>query len=255
MRSKLLAASLIASFGFAGAAAPALADGEAEETASPWSATLTVTSDYRFRGQSQNSRNFTPQGSIDFESETGFFAGVWASEIDFSDTFDFDSFIEIDVYAGYNFTLGDATEGSLKVTYYAYPDNPFSYEYWEVQATLSHDLGGASLSGELNFSPDYFNETGDAVALAGGLEVPISEEFLGGSLSASGHVGYQWIDDNALFGTDDYMYWDFGVAMVWWDKVTLDLRYVGTDLDELECFGGTDLCESGFMGTLSLTLP
>ena len=101
MKKTLMALSLLATASFI---QPALADGELaaaeEESSGPWSVTLAVTSDYRFRGQSQNSRDVTPQGSIDFESENGFFAGVWASAIDFSDTGDVDSEIEIDLYAG-----------------------------------------------------------------------------------------------------------------------------------------------------------
>lgn len=248
MRKTLLALSLLAT---ASISQPALADGDAaEESAGPWSVTLAVTSDYRFRGQSQNSRDFTPQGSIDFESENGFFAGVWASAIDFSDTGDLDSEIEIDLYAGYNFTVSDATSGSLKATYYVYPDNPGNYEYWEFQLAMSHSMDRVTLSGELNFSPDYFNGTGSAVAVAGGLEVALVEH-----LSASGHVGYQWIDDNFLFGTDDYVYWDIGLTATLWDHVTLDARYVATDLDTLACYGGTDLCEGGFVGTVSFTFP
>jgi uncharacterized protein (TIGR02001 family) len=255
MKLRLLAAGLASALAMTSYATIAKADGD-EESASPWSATLTVTSDYRFRGQSQNSRNFAAQGSIDFESASGFFAGVWASEIDFSDTADTDSFVEIDFYAGYNFSLSEQTTGSLKATYYLYPDNPFSYEYWEFQASLSHDFGALALSGEVNFSPDYFNETGDAIAIAAGVDVPLAETFLffDGGLSASGHLGHQGIDDNVLFGTDDFTYWDIGLTAVW-GKFTFDARYAGTDLNELECFGGTDLCESGFVGTISLTLP
>lgn len=250
MKKTLLALSLLAT---ASITQPAFADGEAageEASSGPWSVTLAVTSDYRFRGQSQKSRDPAVQGSIDFASESGFFAGVWASSIDFSDTLDFDSKIEIDLYAGYTFKLSENTEGGLKVTYYLYPDNPFSYEYAEFQASLSHSVGDVTLSAELNYSPDYFNETGTAVALAGGLEVAVIDD-----LSASGHVGYQWIDNNFLFGTPDYVYWDVGLTLSFLDHFSLDARYVGTDMSAVDCFGGTDLCESGFVATLSVTLP
>jgi uncharacterized protein (TIGR02001 family) len=250
MKRTLLALSLLAC---ASTIQPALADGEAaaeEEASSPWSATLTLTSDYRFRGQSQKSRDPALQGSIDFAGDSGFFVGVWASAIDFSDTLDFDSKVEIDIYAGYSFSLGENTEGSVKATYYLYPNNPFSYEYWELQGALSHTAGDVTLSAELNYSPDYFNETGTAIALAGGVEVALIE-----NLSASGHVGHQWIDDNALFATPDFAYWDVGLTATLWGHLTLDARYVGTNLSDVECFGGTDLCEGGFVGTLSVSFP
>jgi uncharacterized protein (TIGR02001 family) len=247
MKRAILALSLLASASFT---QPALADGaEGEEASGPFSVTITGTSDYRFRGQSQNSRDFALQGSIDYAGASGFFAGAWASQIDFSDTLDFDSEVEIDLYAGYNFSAGENTEGSVKATYYLYPDNPGSYEYWEFQLALSHSMDNVTLSGELNYSPDYFNETGSAVAVAGGLDVALME-----NLSASGHAGYQWIDDNAFFGTDDYFYWDVGLTATW-SHFTFDARYVATDLDDVACFGGTDLCEGGFVGTVSLSFP
>ena len=252
MRAAFLSATILSALSLSALQTPALADGgDAEEAASPWSISLAFTSDYRFRGQSQTSRDPAVQGSIDFESASGFFAGVWASTIDFSDSGDTDSEVEIDLYAGYNFSLGENTEGSVKATYYLYPDNPFSYEYWEVQGALSHSFGRLTLSGEVNYSPDYFNETGSAVAVAGGVDVSLTD-----TLSANGHVGKQWIDDNALFGTPDFLYWDAGLTLKLLEEhLTLDARYVTTDLDKPECFSGTDLCEGGFVGTVTISIP
>ncbi|MBP6014204.1 MAG: TorF family putative porin [Alphaproteobacteria bacterium] len=251
MRTRLLTATLFGAMALGGFQTAALADGGEEEEASPWSISLAFTSDYRFRGQSQTSRDPAPQASVNFESASGFFAGVWASTIDFSESLDFDSELEIDLYAGYNFSLGENTEGSLKATYYFYPDNPGNYEYFEFQAALSHSFDRITLSGELNYSPDYFNETGSAIAVAGGAEVSLVD-----NLSASGHVGYQWIDDNALFATPDFLYWDLGLTLTLLEEhITLDARYVATDLDDADCFGGTDLCEGGFVGTVTLAIP
>jgi uncharacterized protein (TIGR02001 family) len=248
MKTRLLTAGLIGALSLAGTAVPAFADGEEAAAASPWSATLAVTSDYRFRGQSQTDRGVAVQGSIDFASESGFFAGVWASNIDFNDAGD--TSIEVDLYAGITTAVSESTEATFKVVYYAYPDQDNlanDYDYVEVLASLSHDFGGASVSGEIAWSPDYFAQTGSAVALTGTLEVPLAEW-----LSASGHLGYQWIDDEIGYGTPDYMYYDIGLSATW-NILTFDVRYVDTDLDELECYGGLDLCEGGFVGTISVS--
>lgn len=247
MKTKLLTASLIGVLALAGTAAPAFADGE-EAAASPWSATLAVTSDYRFRGQSQTDRNPAVQGSVDFASESGFFAGVWASNIDFNDFND--TSIEVDLYAGITTAVSESTEATFKVVYYAYPDQDnfnADYDYIEVLASLSHDFGGAAITGEIAWSPDYFAQTGSAIALTGTLEVPLAEW-----LSASGHLGYQWIDDEIAYGTPDYMYYDIGLSATW-NILTFDARWVDTDLSELECYSGLDLCEGGFVGTISLS--
>jgi uncharacterized protein (TIGR02001 family) len=247
MKTRLLSAALIGGLAFAGTAVPAFADGE-EAAASPWSATLAVTSDYRFRGQSQTDRGVAVQGSIDFASENGFFAGIWASNIDFNDPGD--TSIEVDLYAGITTAVSESTEATFKVVYYAYPDQDNlnnDYDYVELLASISHDFGGASVTGEIAYSPDYFAQTGSAIALTGTLEVPLAEW-----LSASGHLGYQWIDDEIGYGTPDYMYYDIGLSATW-NILTFDVRYVDTDLDELECYGGLDLCEGGVVGTISVS--
>lgn len=230
----------------------AYADGEAAaESASPVSVTLTVTSDYRFRGQSQNGRSPAAQASIEYASDLGVTFGAWVSNVDFSDTGDTDSFMEADFYASYGFAIDDATSGSAKVTYYHYPENPIgtSYDYWEGQIALSHTMDKLTLNLEGNYSPDYFNGTGAATSIAAGLEYPVLDK-----ITMSANVGHQWIDDNALFGTDDYLYWDvgFGIEL---GRLSLDARYVSTNTDDADCFGGTNLCEGGFVATASFSFP
>jgi len=63
--------------GVAAATAPAFA-----QDAPPWALTgyVAATSDYRFRGISQNERNFAPQGSLNVTGPEGFYVGAWASE-------------------------------------------------------------------------------------------------------------------------------------------------------------------------------
>ena len=68
-------------------------------------------------------------------------------------------------------------------------------------ATLSHNFGPATVSGELAWSPDYFAESGDAVWLKGGVTVPITDKFaFMDALSVSANIAYDWIDDNVTFG-------------------------------------------------------
>lgn len=260
MKTKLLAAGLLGALSLAGTTVPAFADGE-EAAASPWSATLAVTSDYRFRGVTQSDKNAALQGSIDFASESGFFAGIWASSIDFVDDgiyTDGDTGIEVDLYAGYTHAFSDAMSGTIKVVYYAYPDADYlpgvsEYDYFEVIASLGHDFGGASVTAEIAWSPDYFFQSSDGVATTGTLAVPLCDKlwFFDGGLSASGHAGYQWIDDNINYGTPDYFFFDAGLSASA-GMFTLDVRWVDTDLDEAECFGGLDWCEGGVVVTGSL---
>ena len=146
-----------------------------------------------------------------------FSPGVWASNVDFNDAAE--TYLEVDVYAGFTKALSESTTGTIKAVYYWYPaaDYPTGAnenDYFELIAGLAHDFGGASGTFEIAWSPDYFLESGSAVEAAAGLSVPIAETFLffDGGLAASGRVGYQWIDDNTTFGTPDYLFYDVGVS-------------------------------------------
>lgn len=63
------------------------------------SATATLATDYIFRGISQTQNHPAIQGSIDVNHESGFYAGIWASNIESFDASGHN--IEIDVYTGW----------------------------------------------------------------------------------------------------------------------------------------------------------
>lgn len=228
----------------------------ADDDAGPVSGGGTVTSDYRFRGQSQSDRGAAVQAWGQYDHASGFFANIWASTIDFNDQLTYDSSIEVDLTVGYSREIAESTSAGIKAVYYAYPDAdtpPTSndYDYFELILNAEHDFGKAAVSAELAWSPDYFLESGDAVSLKGGVSVPLMEKFIFmDALTASANLGYQWIDDNATFGTDDYLYFDFGVS-AGWEIFTVDLRWVDTDLETADCFGGLETCDGGVV--LSLT--
>ena len=50
--------------------------------------TLTAVSDYNWRGVTQTSMDPALQGSIDYAHDSGFYAGAWASNVDFGDCCD-----------------------------------------------------------------------------------------------------------------------------------------------------------------------
>jgi uncharacterized protein (TIGR02001 family) len=234
----------------------------------PITAGVALTSDYRFRGQSQTDRDAAIQGWVQYDHASGFFANVWASNIDFNDTATYDSNVEVDLTVGYNHAFTEQTSAGIKAVYYWYPDADApagfnDYDYFELIASVGHDFGKAAISGELAWSPDYFAETGDAVSLKGGVSVPIMEKFaFMGALSASANIGYQWIDSNistppglvGFFGTPDYLYYDIG-ASAEWEIFVIDVRWIGTDISKAQCFQGTDLCEDGIVLTLTANLP
>jgi uncharacterized protein (TIGR02001 family) len=216
-----------------------LAGAAAAEDESPWSVTGTVgvTSNYMFRGITQSDGEAALQASVTVAHESGFYAGFWGSNIDFNDGFFSGkeaAELETDLYIGYGGSLGENTTFDLNVTYYAYPGSygPYNYDYFEFIAGVAHDFGVAKIGVKAAYSPEFFGDTGDAFWLGGTLSVPFTDW-----LSASGNVGYQWVDEN--FGGEDYMHYDIGLTATYMG-VSFDVRYVATDLDFVdEEFVGT----------------
>lgn len=251
MKKTVFATAMLGSLAVAGLVTPALADGE-ESSGISVTGTVTLTSDYRFRGVSQTDKEAALQGSVDLAAG-GFFAGVWASNIDFDDEATYDSGVEIDLYAGYTLGLSENTEATIKGVYYWYADADApvgfpEYDYFELIGSLSHNFGKTTGSIEVAWSPDFFLEVGDAFAVTGGLAVPLWENvwFFDG-IEASGHLGYQSFDDDAL---EDYTYWDLGLTASF-GMFALDVRYIDTDVDDAVCF---DLCDATVVvsGTISI---
>jgi uncharacterized protein (TIGR02001 family) len=106
------------------ATSPAIA-----EEASPISFNVGVVSNYMWRGVTQSANHAAVQGGIDFEHDSGFFMGTWASTVDFGPTFEFEAdgtytdrpSYEWDIYAGFGKEVGDFSY-KASLTYFAYPD-------------------------------------------------------------------------------------------------------------------------------------
>jgi uncharacterized protein (TIGR02001 family) len=213
------------------AATAALADDAAEsegdKLADQFSATFGFYTNYVFRGGSQTQNDPAFQGSFDWEHPTGFYAGVWASNIDFTDDPDDDANIEVDIYGGYGGSFNDFSDG-VGFIYYAYPganDAGAEYNYWEVVGSLGYDFGVASVTGEIYYSPEFFAETGDALYYSGSVSIPLP--FMPLESSLEGSVGYQAWTDEAV-GLDDYLDWSIGLAV---SVLGFDLGFTYTDTD------------------------
>jgi hypothetical protein len=63
-------------------------------------------------------------------------------------------------------------------------------------------------------------------------------------------VGYQQIEDNVAFGTPDYV--DYGVGLgAGWSGFSVTAKVLSTDLEDEECFSGTDLCRARLVLTVA----
>ncbi len=238
----------------------AFADGHSPHS---FSANVTLTSDYVYRGISQTNEDPALQGGFDYSHESGFYLGVWASSLEFQsgaetevpipmpvpagqtaviDTNpDFGS-LEIDVYGGISGEFQNGLGWDVGALYYIYPDQNEDagndYDFLEFYGSLSYtwdtdyqpsaDIGIA-------YSPDFYGEDDTGVWVHGGLGFSIPD-----MVDPYVQVGYQDVDgDKTSPDGFDYTYYAVGVSKSI-DKFTFDLSWQdASDLD-----GCDDACEA-----------
>ena len=103
--------------GVCSAAAPAVAQ---DAPSFSLAGSVAVTSDYKFRGISQNDRGFAPQGSVTLTGPEGFYVSAWASQVDFDPTSSNNPHVELDIYGGKHTDLW-GVDWNFMPYYYAYP--------------------------------------------------------------------------------------------------------------------------------------
>ena len=173
--------TLVAAAGFADAAAPAAAP------ASAWSqsANLGFTSDYVWRGISQNAGHTAVQGGFDIANTNGLSAGVWASNV--TNTTTAAANLEVDLYANYGFKVAgiDASVGYIAYSYEGSSADNFSEV--NIAATVAGITG--KVSKNITAGNDYYYE------LAYNYNVPAVKDLVLG-------LHYGWADKGST--TKDY---------------------------------------------------
>lgn len=209
------------------------------------SANVGLTTDYVFRGISQTDENPALQASVELSHASGFYLGIWGSNVDFNDGDEAE--VEIDYYAGFASELTDELSWDAGVLYYSYPgaSSDLDYDYWEGKLGLAYSLGDVAMTPtfgvEAYYTPEYFGNTGDATYLIGTLGLALTEE-----LELSAGVGYQSFSESGLV---DYTDWKLGLATEM-AGIEMELAYTDTDLEKSDC-GDTDICEGRILFTVS----
>lgn len=177
-----------------------------------------VVSDYVFRGASQTNEDPALQGGIDATFAGGFYAGTWASMVDFGD----DTDAEIDLYGGYRTeAAGYALDFGVLGYFYVNEPGAADYNFVEFKAAASRAIGPATLGAAVYYSPDFFGVDDEATYLEANVAYAVADKW-----TISGAVGHQWLDV-----TDDYTTWNLGLAYALTDNLAVDVRYHDTDVD------------------------
>lgn len=183
------------------------------------SGNVALSTDYVWRGISQSDGDMAISGGFDVTAGS-FYAGTWASNIDFNDASDAN--IEWDFYAGFGGGFGESTAWwDIGLIAYFYPDaDDEDYDFVELYAGVGNDFeNGFGLSGYIYLDPDNEN-----VYLEGAASYAVTDTF-----SVDGSVGNYSFD-----GGGDYTAFSFGGTYSTSVGVDLDLRYWNTDADGID---------------------
>jgi uncharacterized protein (TIGR02001 family) len=207
--------------------------------------TATVASDYLFRGISQTRNRPAAQGTFDLAHDSGVYVGAFISNATFLGSPFNDTRQELDLLAGYRFSVGSV---SLDLGYIAYlypgqtkPPGTQLNEYQEIALRASSQVTEAlKLSAAFNYSPNFFGRSGNAYYLEGGADLSLPLGFTG-----FGRLGYQWIENNTRFGTPDYLWYGIGVQREVVLGLTLSVGWYGTNISQQKCVPAAERAESG----------
>lgn len=218
--------SLLAATALAGAvvATPALAQ-EAPTPTVTVTGSMTLASDYRFRGIGLSGGDPAIQGGLTLNTAPGVYVGTWASSLEDSPVY---GEIEVDFFAGWAGNITDGLGADVGVTYYAYPSKDTGAgpsDVWEVYGKLKPTIGPVGLTFGVYYSPDQDSlGGGDNLYLSAdaGLGIP------GTPLTLSAHVGYT---DGFLTYTPDGDAFDYslGASITVLGGLSLGASYVGVD--------------------------
>ena len=212
--NKTLVAAALASSSLL-TATPALAE---------FSANVSVTNNYIWRGLTQTTNEAAVQGGIDYVHESGFYAGTWASNVKYGadDVYSY----EHDMYLGFSGEAGDISY-DVGYLYYNYDDEA-NFDFSEVYGSISYmNLSGTlylladteadeAPGQDFGFGQAYYISLDYAIPLDNGAEVGL-------------HVGHHEGDFAEAFNglTDSYNDWSVSIA-----KDGFAFAVTGTDMDD-----------------------
>lgn len=192
-------------------------------TMAEWSSTVTLANDYLFNGVSQTDESPALQASLDWAGESGFYAGVWGSNVDFGD----DTNLEADGYVGYYQALTDLLNLDVGIAQYTYQGANYSSDGNYAEAYMKWNVGNTNLN--IWYAWDYFG-TGAGhyiVMLNHTIEVTDVFSVLVGVDKSTSLDDDKWTWEE---NDDAYIHWQI-TGLFSFKSLDFTLGVQGTDLD------------------------
>ena len=221
-----------------------------------FSGSAAITTDYRFRGMTQTKNDPAIQVGLHLAHSSGFYAGVWGSNVDFgadSETvYDEDGdvvyslvtsspHLELDPYIGYSYTFEDINMKpwiDVGIWHYGYPSSnkDFAWTEYYVKGGVSDVIAsGDGFNATINYTNDYIGfDKDDGWYFSLGYAVPFADTGFG----ANANVGYTKVKakDSVTYFNDKNHYTDWKVGVTYDFKsisgFTAELAAVGTSISK-----------------------
>lgn len=169
-------------------------------------ANVGMVSNYVFRGIEQT-ESASASGGIDFESESGFYAGTWVADVEDG--------LEYDLYAGWGGEFSGVSLG-LGVTGYYYTDDAFDDTYQEMNLSVGYGMFSAG------YDRGTYDNYGDE----------LDYDHMYASLSYEDFSATYGVLDGDLDSDDtDVKYLDLGYSFSFAEGIDGGINYVYSDAD------------------------
>ncbi|WP_293474745.1 TorF family putative porin [Phenylobacterium sp.] len=206
---------------------------------------VTLTSDYRYQGVSSTNRKPALQGVIHHFRPDGWYAGVFASQVDYG--YAESPNVELDVYGGKTLKLDPKTDLKLQALGTIFPDDRTpgpTLGFVQGGASIIRREGPWTLTGLATYVPQGSYGAGQVWRAEAAADYA-----LGHGVTLKALAGHQTTERRP-----DRSYWSLG-GEVRWKAVILEARYQDTDLSRRDCGFNPDICGASVVGAVSLVLP
>jgi uncharacterized protein (TIGR02001 family) len=184
------------------------------------SGTVSLTSDYFWRGYSKSNGKPSLQVNAEYVANGGFYGGLWAASIDFNEPADSGrSQVEWLPYVGYSFNSDNDWVIDFQLVRYIYDDDLFNRksDYSEFYGFLHYrDVWTM----EISVADDTYNLDATSANIQFNGRYPLTPK----SQVAAGMGYYHAID----FLDYDYLYWNLGYTYNYSRNFSVDARYFST---------------------------
>ena len=198
---------------------------------------VTLTSDYLFRGVSQTNQEPALQGGVEYAAESGLYVGTWGSNISWLSDLStpaapISSSLELDAYGGYRGKFSDKLGYDVGALYYWYPgDFPSGFNSADTGeiyvGVTAGPFANTTLAAKYSYAlTDLFGYTDSDGS--GYLDLNANWEFVP-TWTLNAHGGKQWVENNDIA---EYADWKVGVTKGFASGFSAALAYSDTDADE-----------------------